>query len=415
MKKIIGVIFIMTTVLFLVSCKKDEPIIENTVGDSIFQQYTNDQLELTFNDFWKNTSNIHPNATLNDQREGMYDATLWDYSAYFTAGIRNLRIQQQDDKSRAQYDKIISGMDWYLSRNRNDDYLVYASENGNETPAFYDDNIWVLLGFIDSYKLTNNVEHLNKAKDIMEYIFTGWVTNIENDPYEGGLLWREFPRDANNNFLFTGGPIARNTCINGPAAMAGALLYQLTGDQKYLDWAIQIYDWTVKYLRAPSGLYYDNISLYADGTFRLDETVFTYNTGTMISAGVYLYEITKEESYLNDAIKSADIYQRAKSTDSPSGKGKLYLAESEPWFRVYLFLGYLDLAKLDSKYNGYIENAIIGIKELYETGLDDYGYLTIKWGTDSKEGNMKDLRHISGNIEGLAIFAEYEMFYKKVQ
>lgn len=382
--------------------------------DSIFIDYSTDQINLVFNDFWANTGAARPYAYINDSNQAVWDATLWDYSALFTATIRYHRIRQMDDESTVVFNRVMEGLDWYRSQYRTDDYLVYASQNGNETPAFYDDNVWIVLGFIDAYHLTGEQSYLDKAIEIQEWIYTGWVDNLENDPYSGGLLWREYPRDANGNFLFTAGTIDRNACINGPAAMASALLYQITGEDDYLDWAVRIYDWTVEHLRTDLGLYYDRIVLESSGNMWVDETVYSYNTGTMISAGVYLYEITGDEQYLTDASQSALTYQQFKSTmvDSQTTH-RLYLSENEPWFRVYLFLGFMDLARVDNQYNRFIENSINGIKALYETGLDDRGYLLRKWGTDPNESRMRELRHISGNLEALTIFGEYEMFVKE--
>jgi rhamnogalacturonyl hydrolase YesR len=83
----------------------------------------------------------------------------------------------------------------------------------------------------------------------------------------------------------------------------GAQLYRLTGNPEYLIWAKRMYEWVRRCLLLPSGLYADSIGF----TGKVDPTVWSYNQGSMIGAGVLLYQATGEDHYLSDAQSTAAI------------------------------------------------------------------------------------------------------------
>ena len=80
----------------------------------------------------------------------------------------------------------------------------------------------------------------------------------------------------------------KNACINGPAVIAASLLYQITKNQSYLDRAIAIYDWEVKKLFGEDGAVYDCYNLEKG----LNAWCSTYNQGTFIGASVFLHQLT---------------------------------------------------------------------------------------------------------------------------
>ena len=228
-----------------------------------FNVYTENQIDTIFKLLWEEGS-VVPKGELHSDEE----ANLWAYSAFFTATIRNYGINP-NDKTKKQIYKVIEGLEWYLARGR-EDFLLYASENGKETPPFFDDNAWLVLGFIHAYQLTGEKEYLKKALKIQEYLYSAWAE-------EGGLYWREFWENDLPRYKYT-----RNTCITGPTIMAAAQLYEITGNHAHLNWGTKIYEWTKKTLRGDNYLFNDHINDAGE----VDETKFTYNQGTMISSGV---------------------------------------------------------------------------------------------------------------------------------
>lgn len=223
-------------------------------------------------------------GTLSENDLRISRANLWTYSAYYTM-VNQLKLVQNNTTNEQRLIEATNELEWYRSKNRADDYLVYASKNGTEKPAFFDDNIWVVIGFINAYKTTNQQEYLDKATSVMDWIYTGW------DDEKGGLYWREYDKNLDPERK------ERNTCINGPAAWASLLLYEITENKLYRDWGIRIYTWTKKWLYSTSDkVYYDNIN----GANVINRWTFTYNTGTMLSAASYLYKLTHSDVYKND-------------------------------------------------------------------------------------------------------------------
>lgn len=108
---------------------------------------------------------------------------------------------------------------------------------------------------------------------------------------------------------------SKNACSNGPACILAARLYQEFGDETYKEWALKIYNWEKSTLFNPNnGMVYDNINSET-GEIKKD-WVFTYNQGTFIGSAVELYKIFNEKAYLNDAVLAADYTTSSLTSNS---------------------------------------------------------------------------------------------------
>lgn len=323
-------------------------------------------------------------------------ASLWDYSAYFTAVVKAYKVNPT--KNQKYLDKALLDLEWYKVTNRKDNHLVYASENGHETPVFYDDNVWLAIGFVELYEVTLNNVYLDKAKRILDFIYESWQTHDG-----GGLLWKEFPK------TFKPEQIVRNTCINAPTAYVSSLIYKLTKEQTYLDWAVKIYGWTKNVLKDPnSGLYFDNISQ----NHIIEETYWTYNVGVMIATASILYHITEDSTYAQDALLSIkDSHKRlAIHHDTHQVDFKYY--DDSPWFRVYLFQGLLDgytYLKLKDKeiVEKYLDEVLYGFDYMYQNFQPQQTFVLDKWSKSNVVQTDVESLFASGNLESLYIFETY--------
>jgi Glycosyl hydrolase family 76 len=167
------------------------------------------------------------------------------------------------------------------------------SFNGSVVPpggaSYYDDNEWVGIELARLYKLHHEAPLLERAEQIMAFVMTGWQT----DPKlacPGGIPFSDSPSNTD-----------RNTVTDGPAAELGAELYRVTGDGAYLQFAQMAYEWVRRCLLSPSGLYYDHIRLHGV----IGQALWSYNQGSMIGAGVLLYQATGNSAYLYDARQTA--------------------------------------------------------------------------------------------------------------
>jgi len=159
-------------------------------------------------------------------------------------------------------------------------YQAYVTKEKKDS-RFYDDNQWIGIACLDAYNRTKQKKYLDIGKEIYRFMMTGFDTLSG-----GGLYWRE---DKKNS---------KNTCSNGPGIIIALELYNITRQKTYLDTALILYHWVNKHLRSPSGLYYDNLQI---PSLKIDSAIYTYNAGTMLQSNVLLYQITGNKKYLKEA------------------------------------------------------------------------------------------------------------------
>jgi predicted alpha-1,6-mannanase (GH76 family) len=163
-----------------------------------------------------------------------------------------------------------------------------ADWQGNK---FNDDVIWMTIVCARGYLATSNAVFRSLAEKHFHAIYDrAWDAQL------GGGLWWTTDRTS------------KNSCINGPAAIAACLLFQITGEAAYLADAKNIYDWERRTLFNPAtGAVRDHIKL--NGTFGWK--AFTYNEGTFIGAADLLGKLTGDTHYLGDARRAADFTQNS--------------------------------------------------------------------------------------------------------
>jgi hypothetical protein len=167
------------------------------------------------------------------------------------------------------------------------------SFNGEVVPpggaSYYDDNEWVGIELVRLYKEHHEASLLEKAEQIMQFVMDGWSTSPKL-ACAGGVPFSDAPSNTE-----------RNTVTDGPAAELGVQLYRITGNTTYLQFAEMAYEWVRNCLRAPGELYYDHIRLHG----AIDTTEWSYNQGSMMGAGVLLYQATGNGAYLYQARQTA--------------------------------------------------------------------------------------------------------------
>jgi hypothetical protein len=155
--------------------------------------------------------------------------------------------------------------------------------------TYYDDNGWVGLNLIHAYLATKNATYLTLAQDEFNFVLTGWdATSTDGCP--GGVFWEDVAGSQ------------RNATANGANAELGAELSQLTNNATDLSWATRMYQWVVGCLGTSSGLYDDHVN--PNGS--VDPTVWSYNQGVMVGAGVLLAKATGVTTYLTQAEQTAN-------------------------------------------------------------------------------------------------------------
>jgi rhamnogalacturonyl hydrolase YesR len=240
---------------------------------------------------------------------------------------------------------------------------------------FYDDNQWIGIALMDNWKEVGGNWQLDKAKEIYQFMMTAYDTASG-----GGLYWQEGKLNT------------KNTCSSGPGIILALQLFNATQQQSYLDSALLLYNWVNKYLKDEDGLYFDNINTQNQS---LDKRKYSYNTGTMIQSGIYLYEITKDKKYLDWAIKTANA-----SISFFYGKGKFI---DDYWFNAVLLRAYqhLFLINKDAKYLKAFKTCVA---YSLKNHLRNDGLIMSK-------GQPENLTNQAGMLEILARFVQIEQTY----
>lgn len=166
--------------------------------------------------------------------------------------------------------------------------LLYGIRSFNSNTYinhFYDDMEWLGIACLRAYQATEDAEYLTIANTLWTDIKTGYSNNAIN--------W---------NKSCTG---CKNACSNGPAVILATRLYRITGVTADLDYAKNIFAFMKANLVDPvNGAVWDNIDLNTGVTNK--DWIFSYNVGTYIGAGLELYKVTGDVTYLNDAVKTAE-------------------------------------------------------------------------------------------------------------
>ena len=162
-------------------------------------------------------------------------------------------------------------------------FNAYCSGPGGDD-KYYDDNAWLVLGFLEAYDLTREAKYLQWAKETQAFVLSGW-----DDTLGGGIFWKLKHE-------------SKNTCVNAPAAVSALRLSTRGGGKDQRDWGLRLHTWTDATLQDKDGLYWDNIRL--DGT--VEKAKWTYNTGLMIEADVLLSQMRHDPKALAEAERSAD-------------------------------------------------------------------------------------------------------------
>lgn len=166
---------------------------------------------------------------------------------------------------------------------------IKARNNGQYPNDYYDDMEWLALSSLRAYEATKDAAFLEATSILWQDIKTGL-----NNSQGGGIAWRK----SQLNY--------KNTPANAPAVILAARLYQLQKNEADLQLAVTLYSWLKATLVDPAtGIAWDGINRTGNG--EIDKNwIFTYNQGVLIGAAEELYQATGNQSYLADAVRTAN-------------------------------------------------------------------------------------------------------------
>jgi predicted alpha-1,6-mannanase (GH76 family) len=151
-----------------------------------------------------------------------------------------------------------------------------------------DDALWWGLGWADAYEVTGNETYLAASKLIADY----GEEYYDESTCGGGIWW-----DGERTY--------KNAVTIGQYINLNAHLHRLIpNDETYLQRARTAWDWYVNSgMINANGLVNDGLT---DSCENNNSTVWTYNQGLGIGAGVEIFRVTGDDSALQQAITLAD-------------------------------------------------------------------------------------------------------------
>lgn len=223
------------------------------------------------------------------------DASLQQQGSCLAAFITTRTAAAGTDKENlyVQMDDIMfEGIQKFLVKNNGRTAYAEHPEVGKD--RCYDDNALIALNMLEWYAVAQNPRYLDQAKATWEYIESGW-----DKVCGGGIYLKE-----------KSGPIdTKHTSSTATAAVLSCKLYQITNEQKYLDFASKSYDWLIINMRDVTDyLFYDYLTpdtIYSEKPAKVEMKKWSINSGQVMQAASLLYKITQKENYLSDARKIA--------------------------------------------------------------------------------------------------------------
>lgn len=366
MKSLLRIIIVALGFLAM-GCYRDTSHLEHALKlkDKIYQLYDVDDTPLL--------AETYPQA---EQGENRY-SYLWPYST--TLSMMSALYEATRDEAVLAFidEQVIAGLEMYHDTSR--EPSAYASYITTEkSDRYYDDNIWLVIDFVDLYTLTGEQSYLDKALGIWQFVLSGRDTVLGD-----GIYWCEQNKTT------------KNACSNASAAVAALKLHQATGDKLYFEQGENLYTWMYYSLRDKDNLYFDNVSVKG----RFDKRKFSYNSGQMIQAGVLLYEITGDEQYLRQAqaTAAASIHQWTKVYNNNKGESLYILESGDVWFDAVLLRGFLALWRVD-KQELYLSAYDDTLRYSWYMGRDENG-LFGKYLTHREEGEKSALLTQAAYVE----------------
>lgn len=216
---------------------------------------------------------------------------------------------------------------------------------------YYDDNAWMVMALVESYKVTTNSKYIGWAKEALTYVLSGEDTRLG-----GGIYWRETIKRS------------KHACSNAPSAAACLAVAQVGPDAKLVEKAAELYRWTMANLRDPEdGLIWDNKALNG----RVEKTKWTYNTALMIRSAVDLHRATKNDSYRLDALSMvSESRRRWLKNGTIEDEGKFAHLLFESWQKAGNAFPEVGFASSEAES---IRNAVL-------KGRSKAGYYPSRWG-----------------------------------
>ena len=241
--------------------------------------------------WWNETRRFYNDRLNRNWRANMPLARLWTLFPLFET-VNAIAIAEPTRANRAAVHGLArhARRYWNPSLESIGGFGWYVDKRQPWFNAYYDDNGWWGIAFLDAYRATGDRTYIRDAARAFRFIVdAGW------DPGEGGIWW-----DSRQHHK-TAEPLAA-------AALIGAKLYRITDDPAYLEEVKRLLSW------ANRRSWNKRRRLYQRSD--RDDVVMNYVQGMMIEAHLELCRVLKQSGHCRRAQQLAEASLVAFPADS---------------------------------------------------------------------------------------------------
>jgi hypothetical protein len=223
---------------------------------------------------------------------------------------------------------------------------------------FYDDNAHLVVSLSEAYRITSDPIYLERARLTHDFVLQG-----EDNVAGGGIYFKQFDFSSKDAI----------STLQG--ARGAAMLYNISGEQRYLNDATRLLTWAEDHIQRPDGLYSERWNIAANSTEGFD---LINSAGISISTNLELYDATGSVTYLAEA---QHIASRSLSRYFDSGTGRI---NDEGYWAFELVDGLVNLYKHDSNAI-WLESVNDALVWLYDNKRDPEGHYEVFWGRNGPQ------------------------------
>jgi hypothetical protein len=205
----------------------------------------------------------------------------------------------------------------------------YRSSVSTSSDLFYDDNGHFVVDLAEAYGLTGDKVYLDRAVAAYDFVLSG------EDAAGGGGIYFSVPDRT-----------SKDTISTLQAVRSGLMLYQLTGNSRFLNDATRLYAWAASHVQQPNGLFKERFKLTGTNAGTAEGFALINSAGIGLEANLLFYETTGNVAYLREAQRigraSLGAYFSGAGAINDEGQwafelvdalGDLYLVDHNPAWR----------------------------------------------------------------------------------
>jgi hypothetical protein len=205
----------------------------------------------------------------------------------------------------------------------------YRSGVSSGSDLFYDDNGHFVVALAEAYQLTGEKQYLDRAVAAYDFVLSG------EDSTGGGGIYFSVPDRT-----------SKDTISTLQAVRSGLMLYQITGNTRFLNDATRMYAWAASHVQQPNGLFKERFKLSGTNAGTAEGFTLINSAGIGLEANLLFYGTTGNAAYLREAQRigraSLGAYFNAAGAINDEGQwafelvdalGDLYLVDHNPAWR----------------------------------------------------------------------------------